>query len=158
MATIVNAVMNGITGAVFAALSPFSPAVVLLIISGLSAAGSLLVFRKTSEQERIRVSKGRMKAHLLGVLIFRHDLRQMRKRVFLLIIQLIHQTPFLRSHIERSSRPPQRSVHRTIVQTPSRRPASNGLRQIGFEILRDRLPAPVITTKGFLVMNGRNAM
>jgi hypothetical protein len=37
---------------------------------------SLLVFKWTSNQEKIRAAKAPMKAHLLGVLLFRHDLRR----------------------------------------------------------------------------------
>ncbi len=70
-----NTVFNAIGSVLFGLLSWAGPVIQILVLAVLVAAGSLVVFKWTSNQEKIRASKGPMKAHMLGVLLFRHDLR-----------------------------------------------------------------------------------
>ena len=62
--------------------APLGAVVVVLVFALLLAAGSLLVFKVTSNQVGIRRGKATMKAGMLGVLLFRHDLRRMLREMF----------------------------------------------------------------------------
>jgi len=73
---ILNWLFNALGDVLFVPLGGVHPVLVILIHSLLVAAGSLAVFKWTSDQAAIKAAKGPMKAHLLGVMIFRHDLRQ----------------------------------------------------------------------------------
>lgn len=70
-----NAILDAIGDAIFAPVAWLGPVGAILVLAVLVAAGSLVVFKRTSDQEKIRRGKGPMKAHLLGVFLFRHDLR-----------------------------------------------------------------------------------
>jgi len=71
-----NAFLNFIGRMIFAPFGAVPPMITILILAVVVGAGSLLVFKWTSNQEKIRAAKAPLKAHLLGVLLFRHDLRQ----------------------------------------------------------------------------------
>ena len=71
-----NAFLNFIGRMIFVPFGAVHPVITILILAVVLGAGSLLVFKWTSNQEKIRAAKAPMKAHLLGVLLFRHDLRQ----------------------------------------------------------------------------------
>jgi len=75
----VNAFLNFIGRMIFAPLAGFHPVLAILVLAVVFGAGSLLVFKWTSNQEKIRAAKAPMKAHLLGILLFRHDLKMVFK-------------------------------------------------------------------------------
>ena len=72
-----NRAIDILVGWIINLLAPLGAVVVILVFAVLIASLGLLVFRLTSNQEGIRRGKAKMKAGMLGVLIFRHDLRQM---------------------------------------------------------------------------------
>ncbi len=90
-----NGVLNAVGDALFWILSPFSAVIVILALAGLTAAGSLVVFKHTSNQEKIRAAKGPLKAHLLGILLFRHDLRQVFRALGLALLTSLANLRFL---------------------------------------------------------------
>jgi len=67
--------MNFIGRMLFAPFGAVHPVITILILAVVIGAASLLVFKWTSNQEKIRAAKAPLKAHLLGILLFRHDLR-----------------------------------------------------------------------------------
>jgi len=73
MSKVLDTLVGGITGIA----APLGAVFVIFIFAVLIAAGSLAVFRLTSNQEGIRRGKAKIKAGMLGMLIFRHDLRRM---------------------------------------------------------------------------------
>ena len=77
-----NAILNTIGDAMWATVSFLPPVLAIFVLSVLIAAGSLFVFKWTSNQEKIRRAKGPMKAHLLGIFLFRHDLRLVFRSLF----------------------------------------------------------------------------
>lgn len=70
-------VLDILLGWIVSLLAPLGAVVVILVFALLLAAFSLLVFKFTSNQEGIKRGKAQMKAGMLGVLLFRHDLRRM---------------------------------------------------------------------------------
>jgi hypothetical protein len=66
-----------LVGGITALAAPLGAVFVIFVFAVLTAAMGLLVFKLTSDQEGIRRGKARMKAGMLGMLIFRHDLRRM---------------------------------------------------------------------------------
>ena len=73
IASIVNSVFNII-------LAPFRsmhPAVGLLVVSIITGIVMVFIFGKTSNQDAIRRIKGRVKAHIAEIWLFRNDLGQM---------------------------------------------------------------------------------
>jgi hypothetical protein len=70
-----NAALNFIGRLIFAPFGAVHPVITIFVLAVLMGAGSLLVFKWTSNQEKIRAAKAPMKAHLLGILLFKHDLR-----------------------------------------------------------------------------------
>jgi hypothetical protein len=72
-----NSLFNTIGSALFAVLGWLPAVAVIAVLAVLTAAGSLVVFKWTSNQEKIRAAKAPMKGHLLGILLFRHDLRML---------------------------------------------------------------------------------
>lgn len=77
-----NKILDAIGDALFAPVSWLGPVGAILVLAVLVAAGSLVVFKWTSDQEKIRRGKGPMKAHLLGIFLFRHDLRLVFRSLF----------------------------------------------------------------------------
>ena len=78
-----NSILNGLGDVLFLPLSVLHPVLAILVLAVLVAAGSLLVFKWTSDQKKIREAKGPMKADLLGIFLFRHDLRQVFRALLL---------------------------------------------------------------------------
>ncbi|HWL93224.1 MAG TPA: hypothetical protein VNT79_06790 [Phycisphaerae bacterium] len=66
--------MNFLGDAVFAALSIFSPAVALVIISAVVGWLMLLIWRYTSNQAAIKQARNQIAAHLLSTRLFRDNL------------------------------------------------------------------------------------
>ena len=73
--------MDTLLGWIIGLVAPLGAVVVILVFAVLIAALSLVVFRYTSNQEGIRRGKAKMKAGVLGVLLFRHDLRLMLREM-----------------------------------------------------------------------------
>lgn len=73
----IAAVFHGIFDILLAPFRGLHPAVGLLFISAVAGVVMLLVFGKTSNQKAIRVAKGRLKAHIAEIWLFRNDLVQM---------------------------------------------------------------------------------
>jgi hypothetical protein len=71
------AVLTGLMDLLTAPAALLGPVFVIFFFAVLVSAGSLLIFKFTSNQEGIRRTKARIKAGILGMLIFRHDLRRM---------------------------------------------------------------------------------
>ncbi len=74
-------VIDTLLGWIIDLFAPLGAVVVILVFAMLVAALSLLVFKFTSNQEGIRRGKAKMKAGVLGVLLFRHDLRRMLREM-----------------------------------------------------------------------------
>ena len=70
-------VLNRIFGIILAPFRAMHPAVGLLVVSVLTGVVMLLIFGKTSNQDAIRRAKGRLKAHIAEIWLFRDDLLQM---------------------------------------------------------------------------------
>ncbi|MEN8149648.1 MAG: hypothetical protein ABFS86_07480 [Planctomycetota bacterium] len=70
-----NAFLNFLGRMIFAPFAAVPPVVTILVLAVVVGGLSLLVFKWTSNQEKIRAAKAPMKAHLLGILLFRHDLK-----------------------------------------------------------------------------------
>ena len=70
-------VINGIFNVIFAPFKGMHPAVGLLVISVATGIVMLLIFGKTSNQRAIRQAKGKLKAHISEIWLFRDDLPQM---------------------------------------------------------------------------------
>jgi hypothetical protein len=92
---VLNSTFNSIGDLLFLPLSGLNPVLIILVLSVLIAAGSLVVFRWTSNQAAIREAKGRMKAHLVGVLLFRHDLRQVFRSIGLSLLASLANLRFM---------------------------------------------------------------
>lgn len=91
----VNDIVGGLVWAIFKAIGWMHPVLVILVLALLVAAGSLLVFKRTSNQPAIRKAKGKVKAHLLAVVIFRHDLRTVFKSLGLALVGSLANLRFL---------------------------------------------------------------
>ncbi|MCK4413102.1 MAG: hypothetical protein KAY32_06125 [Candidatus Eisenbacteria sp.] len=70
-------VINGIFNVIFAPFKAMHPAIGLLVISVITGIVMLLIFGKTSNQRAIRYAKGKLKAHISEIWLFRDDLPQM---------------------------------------------------------------------------------
>ena len=70
-------VINGIFNVIFAPFAGMHPAIGLLVISVVTGIVMLLIFGKTSNQRAIRHAKGKLKAHISEIWLFRDDLPQM---------------------------------------------------------------------------------
>lgn len=92
---IVNGIMNELGDLLIALFGWMHPVLTILVLSVLVGAASLLVFKWTSDQEKIRASKGPMKAHLLGILLFRHDLRQVFRALGLALLRSLLNLRFM---------------------------------------------------------------
>jgi len=90
-----NAFLNFIGRMIFAPFAAVHPVITILTLAVVLGAGSLLVFKWTSNQEKIRAAKAPMKAHLLGVLLFRHDLRQVFKSLGMALLLSIANMRFM---------------------------------------------------------------
>ena len=73
----IAAVLNGIFDVLLAPFRGLHPAVGLFVISAVAGVVMLLIFGKTSNQKAIRGAKGRLKAHIAEIWLFRNDLVQM---------------------------------------------------------------------------------
>ena len=73
----IAAVVSGIFDALLAPFRGMHPAVGLLVISVIAGVVMLLIFGKTSNQKAIRSAKGRLKAHIAEIWLFRNDIGQM---------------------------------------------------------------------------------
>jgi uncharacterized membrane protein (DUF106 family) len=69
--------LNGIFDLLMAPFQGMHPLVGLIVISVVTGIVMLLIFGKTSNQKAIRVAKGRLKAHIAEIWLFRNDLLQM---------------------------------------------------------------------------------
>jgi uncharacterized membrane protein (DUF106 family) len=69
--------LNGIFDLLMAPFQGMHPLVGLIVISVITGIVMLLIFGKTSNQKAIRVAKGRLKAHIVEIWLFRNDLVQM---------------------------------------------------------------------------------
>ncbi|MHC4473131.1 MAG: hypothetical protein ACYS99_19475, partial [Planctomycetota bacterium] len=93
--SILNGILNGLGNVLFLLLGWLPPVLVILVLAVLVAAGSLVVFKWTSNQQKIREAKGPMKAHMLGILLFRHDLRQVFRALGLALSRSLANLRFL---------------------------------------------------------------
>ncbi len=76
MIGILNAAVSGLFDALFAVLRPLGPAAAMAVISLLVGLLMLFIFKKTSNQDGIRGSKDRIKAHLLELRLYKSDFGQ----------------------------------------------------------------------------------
>jgi len=74
---VIASALNGIFDVLMAPFQGLHPIVGLIVISVLTGIVMLLIFGKTSNQKAIRVAKGRLKAHIAEIWLFRNDLGQM---------------------------------------------------------------------------------
>ncbi len=74
---VIASALNGIFDLLLAPFQGMHPIVGLVVISVLTGVVMLLIFGKTSNQKAIRVAKGRLKAHIAEIWLFRNDLGQM---------------------------------------------------------------------------------
>jgi hypothetical protein len=93
--SIVNGILNGLGNVLFLVTGFLHPILTILVLSVLVGAGSLVVFKWTSDQKKIRAAKGPMKGHLLGIFLFRHDLRQVFRALGLALWQSVANLRFL---------------------------------------------------------------
>jgi hypothetical protein len=90
-----NAFLNFIGRMLFAPFGAVHPVLTILVLSVVIGAGSLLVFKWTSNQEKIRAAKAPMKAHLLGILLFRNDLRMVFKSLGMALFHSLANLRFI---------------------------------------------------------------
>ena len=75
MITIFNQIMNTIFNGLLIIFSTIPPVWGLLFISVLTGVIMLILFKWSSDQDRIEKTKERMKGHLLELLLYRDDIR-----------------------------------------------------------------------------------
>ncbi len=74
---VIASLINGIFEVLLAPFRSMHPSVGLLVVSAVAGIVMLLIFGKTSNQDAIRRAKGRLKAHIAEIWLFRDDLVQM---------------------------------------------------------------------------------
>ncbi len=74
---VIASAINSIFDVLLAPFRGMHPAIGLLVISVLTGIVMLLIFGKTSNQKAIHKAKGRLKAHIAEIWLFRNDLAQM---------------------------------------------------------------------------------
>lgn len=70
-----NRAVGSLFNLIFLPFSSFNPWVAMLVVSLLTALLMLFIYKKTSNQEGIRLVKNRIKARLLEIRLYQTDLR-----------------------------------------------------------------------------------
>jgi uncharacterized membrane protein (DUF106 family) len=74
---IIASIVNSLFGIILAPFRSMHPAVGLFVVSIITGIVMVFIFGKTSNQDAIRRAKGRVKAHIAEIWLFRNDLGQM---------------------------------------------------------------------------------